>query len=322
MTDSDPAGESGEAGLRERIPPGSYTPLVTPFLDGRVDLEAFDRLVERQALGGARGVVVTGTSGEPSSLTVEERAELFDRAVKAAAGRVLTVAAVGCPDRAGTLALAAAATEAGADAVMVVAPAFVKPSQAGLEEHFRVVAESTHKPVILYNIPGRAAVSIEAATVRRVAESCPNVVGVKHASPDLDYLTELILSLGEDFRLFCGLESYSYPFLAVGAAGLMSAVGNLLPRSVAQLCDAVAAGDHETGLRLHRRLFAVNKAVFFDTNPVPLKAMLAACGVVSAEVRPPLAPLSAETKKKTMKVLTHYLDEAMGDPALPFVPQG
>jgi 4-hydroxy-tetrahydrodipicolinate synthase len=281
---------------------GSLVPLLTPFAGGALDHEAFEASVERVGTA-SDGVVVTGTSGEPTSLSADERGELFRRAVTVAAGRFPVVAATGSPNQAETIALTAAATEAGADAVLVVCPAFVKPSQEGLKQHFVKVAGSTDLPFLIYNIPGRSAVGVSAETVARVAEDAPNLVGLKHASPDLDMVTDLLLRLGEDFRLFCGLESFSYPFLAVGGAGLMSAVGNLLPEQVAAMCRAVADGDHAAALSLHRSLFRVNQAVFYDTNPGPLKAMMAAAGLGSDEVRPPLAPLSVETRARVMQAL-------------------
>lgn len=272
---------------------GSYTPLITPFgEDGEIDLAAFEALVARQVEAGSAGVVVTGTSGEPTSLTPDERLDLFRSAVDVAAGRIEVVAATGSPNQRETLRLTEAAEHLEVDAVIVVAPGFVRPSQRGLIEHFSTVAERTALPCLIYNIPGRAAVAVEAETVERVAERRSNLVGLKHASPDLDHVTELLDRLGDDFRIFCGLESYSYPMLALGAAGLMSAVGNLLPERVADLCDAVARGDHGTALALHRALFPVNRAVFFDTNPVPLKHLMGQERRAPAAVRAPLAPLS------------------------------
>jgi 4-hydroxy-tetrahydrodipicolinate synthase len=147
-------------------------------------------------------------------------------------------------------------------------------------------------------------VGVTGETVQRIYEAAPNLVGLKHASGDLDLVTDLLLRLGEDFRLFCGLESYSYPFLALGGAGLMSAIGNLMPAQIAQLYDLVLHGDHAAALRLHRTLFRLNEAVFYDTNPGPLKAMLAASGRGSEELRPPLAPLSDATRARVLETLT------------------
>lgn len=281
---------------------GSLVPLVTPFVDGAVDYESFEAAVDRVGTS-SDGVVVTGTSGEPTSLSSDERVELYRRAVATAAGRFPVVAATGSPNQAEAIALTRAAGEAGVDAVMVVSPAFVKPSQEGLRAHFVAVAAATELPFLIYNIPGRAGVAVSAETVAAVADSAPNLVGLKHASTDLDLVTDLLLRLGDDFRLFCGLESFSYPFLAIGGAGLMSAVGNLFPEHVTDLCRAVREEDHAQALRLHRSLFRVNQAVFFDTNPGPLKAMMAAAGAGSDEVRPPLAPLSTETLQRVLRTL-------------------
>jgi 4-hydroxy-tetrahydrodipicolinate synthase len=280
---------------------GSIVPLVTPFSGGAIDVEAFEASVERVGVA-SDGIVVTGTSGEPTSLTAGERADLYRRAVAVAAGRFPVVAATGSPNQAETIALTQEAEATGVDAVMVVCPAFVKPSQEGLRRHFITVAGATGLPLLIYNIPGRSGVGVTGATVEAIVAEAPNVVGLKHASNDLDLVTDLLLRLGEDFRLFCGLESYSYPFLAVGGAGLMNAVGNLLPAAFTELCTLVAAGDHVPALRLHRELFRLNEAVFFDTNPGPLKAMMADAGLGSAEVRPPLAPPSDEVRARALGV--------------------
>jgi 4-hydroxy-tetrahydrodipicolinate synthase len=286
------------AGLR-----GSVVPLVTPFIEGRVDFPVFEAAVERQVAEGSDGVVVTGTSGEPTSLRADERLDLFRRAVDVAAKRVPVVAATGSPNHGETLDLTRAATDAGADAVLVVCPAFVRPSQEGLAAHFVAIAQATDLPVLIYNIPGRSGVGVTADTVERIVAGAPNVIGLKHASNDLDVVTDLLLRLGDDFRLFCGVESYSYPFLALGGAGLMSAVGNLLPRPVAELCERAATGDHAGALRLHRALFRLNQAIFFETNPGPLKTMLSALGLGSDELRPPLAAPDEATRSRIMDVL-------------------
>jgi 4-hydroxy-tetrahydrodipicolinate synthase len=282
---------------------GSIVPLVTPFIDGAVDYDAFERSVERQVNEGSHGVVVTGTTGEPTSLTVAERTELTRRAVATAAGRIPVVAATGSANHAETLELTRAGERAGADAVLVVCPAFVKPSQEGLVEHFASAAGATGLPFLIYNIPGRSGVGVTAESVARVRERADNLAGIKHASNDADLVTELLQRLGTEFRIFCGLESYSYPFLALGAAGTMSAVGNLLPRRVAELPELVWQGDHEGALRIHRELFEVNQAIFFETNPVPLKLMLALLGIGNEEVRLPLTPASADTRRRLVEII-------------------
>ena len=239
---------------------GSYPPLVTPFRNGQVDFRKFAELVERQAREGSHGVVITGTTAEPSSLTVAERSDLVRAAVETAAGRIQVVAATGSQSYAETLELTVQAEKAGADAQLVVTPYYIKPSQPGLVEYFAAIAGETSLPLMIYHIPGRAAVSVTAATVARIAERTPHLVGIKHAANDLELVTELLTQAGARVRVFCGLEALSLPMLAIGAAGLMNAVGNLAPARVASLYEAVANSDLEEARRLHHLLFELNGA--------------------------------------------------------------
>lgn len=283
---------------------GSYTPVITPFRKGEVDYAKFAELVDRQAREGSRGVVVTGTTGEPSSLTVEERARLLSVAVQTVQHRIPVVAATGSQSLAETADLSARAEKAGADALLIVTPYYIKPPQAGLVEYFVEIGRRTALPLMIYHIPGRAAVSITAASVARIAERTPNLVGMKHAVNDLEAVTEMLTRLGPDFRIFCGLEALSLPMLVVGAAGLMNAVGNLAPGHVAALCDAVERKDLDSARQKHFELFELNQAIFFDTNPIPLKYMMARLGLLETpEVRLPLVPLDRERGKPLDDVL-------------------
>lgn len=276
---------------------GSYTPLVTPFRDGAVDLDAFAALLDRQVRLGSHGVLVTGTTAEPSSLSVAERNSLVRTAISAVAGRVPVVAATGSQSYAETLELTLEAERAGADALLVVTPYYIKPPQQGLVEYFVAIGQRTALPLLIYHIPGRAAVSVTSTTVAKIAEALPNLAGMKHAAPDLDLVTELLARVGPEFRVFCGLESLALPMLAVGACGVMNAVGNLSPDRVAALCNAVAAGDLTTARRLHAELFELNQAIFLDTNPIPLKYMMARLGLLPApDVRLPLVPIADEAR--------------------------
>jgi 4-hydroxy-tetrahydrodipicolinate synthase len=275
--------------LEQKFLRGSYPPVVTPFRGGKVDFDKYAELVERQAREGSHGVLVTGTTAEPSSLTADERAELVRVAVETVARRIPVVAATGSQSLAETVELTARAEKAGADALLVVTPYYIKPPQEGLVQYFVEVGRRTDLPLMIYHIPGRAAVSVTPATVEKIAERLPNLVGVKHAVNDLEFLTEVLARLGADFRVFCGLEALSLPMLAVGAAGLMNAVGNLAPARVAALCEAVERGDLTEARRLHFELFELNQAIFLDTNPIPLKYMMARLGLLdSPEVRLPL----------------------------------
>ena len=283
---------------------GSYTPIITPFRNGDVDLDTFASLVDRQIAKGGHGVLVTGTTAEPSSLTIDERNELVRVAVATAAGRRPVVAATGSQSYADTIALTKSAEDAGADAVLVVTPYYIKPSQAGLVEYFVAVGRATRLPLLIYHIPGRAAVSVTVETVAKIADRLPTLVGMKHAVNDLELVTEVLARLGRDFRVFCGLEALSLPMLAVGAAGVMNAVGNLAPDRVAALCNAVAAGDLGGARRLHDELFQLNQAIFFDTNPVPLKYMMSRLGLLSApEVRLPLVEAGRQVQERLDEVL-------------------
>jgi 4-hydroxy-tetrahydrodipicolinate synthase len=283
---------------------GSYPPLVTPLRDGLVDYDAFAELVEHQVTNGSHGIVVCGTTGEPSTLTQEERMQLLEVAVDAAAGRLPVVAAVGSQSHRETAALLVHAEETGADAVMVVTPYFIKPSQRGLVEYFADLGQRTRLPLLLYHIPGRAAVSLDVATVERIAELVPQLAGVKHAANDLSFVTALLARLGDDFRIFVGLEELSFPMLAIGASGLMNAVGNVAPRQVADLYEAVARGAMAEARQLHFALFELNQAIFWDTNPVPLKYMMKRLGLLETnEHRLPLLPAAPELERRLDEVL-------------------
>lgn len=278
--------------LEQKFLRGSYPPVVTPFRGGKVDFDKYAELVERQAREGSHGVLVTGTTAEPSSLTTDERAELVRVAVETVARRIPVVAATGSQSLAETVELTARAEKAGADALLVVTPYYIKPPQEGLVQYFVEVGRHTDLPLMIYHIPRRAAVSVTPATVEKIAERLPNLVGVKHAVNDLEFLTEVLARLGADFRVFCGLEALSLPMLAVGAAGLMNAVGNLAPARVAALCEAVERGDLTEARKLHFELFELNQAIFLDTNPIPLKYMMARLGLLETpEVRLPLVTI-------------------------------
>lgn len=287
---------------------GSYPPLVTPFRNGRIDRDAFAELIERQVAEGSHGIVVAGTTGEPSSLTIQERKELVEAAVKAAAGRLPVAASTGSQSYADTAELTRHAEQAGADAVLVVTPYYIKPPQQGLIEYFIGIGSLTSLPLLIYHIPGRAAVSITTSTVAKIAERLPNLVGMKHASTDLEIITEMLARLGGDFRIFCGLEALSLPMLVVGASGVMNAVGNLAPARVAALYNAVRDGNLQHARRLHTELFELNRAIFLDTNPIPLKHMMSRLGILrSGELRLPLVPITDEERKR---ILDGVLEQA------------
>jgi 4-hydroxy-tetrahydrodipicolinate synthase len=283
---------------------GSYPPLVTPFRDGAVDYETYAQLVERQVAEGSHGIVVNGTTGEPSTLAVEERIRLVEVATRAAKGRIPVVAATGSQSHADSIVLTEAAKGAGAAAVLIVTPYFIRPPQRGLVEYYLDLGKRTDLPVMIYHIPGRAAVNVTVDTVAAIADKLPRLVGLKHAFNDLGFVSELLVRLGFEFRVHVGLEDLSFPMLAVGASGLMNAVGNIAPRKVAALYELTAAGKMAEARALHYELYELNQAVFFDTNPIPMKYMMKRLGILpNEEHRLPMVPSTPELAKRLDQVL-------------------
>jgi len=292
--------------LDDRALKGSFPPLVTPFKeDGSVDYDTYAKLVEFQIMGGTHGIVVTGTTGEPSALTTEERIELLKVALATAKKRIQVVAATGTQNHADTVKMSEAAEKAGADALLIVTPYFIRPPQRGLEAYYLDLCKRTDLPVMIYHIPGRAAVTMTADTIVRIADGASNLVGIKHASEDLKLVSELIVRLGAEFRIHVGLEDLSFPMVCLGAHGLMNAVGNLMPGKVAELYSATAKGDLARGRALHYELYELNNAVFFDINPIPMKYMMKRLGILPNEVhRLPMVPSTPELRTKLDGVLS------------------
>jgi 4-hydroxy-tetrahydrodipicolinate synthase len=279
---------------------------VTPFRNGRLDEDGLARLAEWQIASGSHGVSVTGTTGEPSSLSTPERERVIQVAVEAVAGRVPLLVGAGSNNHDETVHLSRFAQESGADAVLLVVPYYVRPSQEGLYQHFKRVADQLELPVILYNIPGRAAANLDIPTVARLRQDCPNIIGIKEANPDFSHITRLLGSLGTDFLVFSGIELLCYPVLTIGGSGYVSATGNVLPSQVARLYDLWVAGSVEQAQALHYELMPMNEAMFFEINPVPAKAALGMMGKISDEVRLPLTPLSAENRSRLKDVMKRY----------------
>ncbi len=283
---------------------GSIPPLITPFRAGAVDFDTYARLIELQIAEGSHGILVNGTTAEPASLTVEERNGLVSFAVGAVKGRVPVVAATGSHSLAETKALTDHAVTAGADALLIVTPYYSRPPQRGIVQYYLETIRGHAVPWMIYHIPDRAAVNVSVDTVKELKDRSPNFVGMKHASPDLDFVSECLAAVGRDFRIFVGLEDLSFPMMALGACGLMNAVGNIRPRLLADMCEAVWRGDLKAAQALHNRLHEINKAVFYETNPIPMKYMARRLGIVPAnEHRLPLLPATSELERRLDGVL-------------------
>jgi 4-hydroxy-tetrahydrodipicolinate synthase len=285
---------------------GSLVPLVTPFRRGQLDEARLEHLIEWQIESGSHGLVVAGTTGEPSALSPEEREHLIETAVHRVRRRVPVVAGTGTNNTAETLRLTRFARRVGADAALVVVPYYVRPSQEGLYRHFRTVADEVDIPIILYNIPGRTAANLEPATIARLARDCRNIIGVKEANKDFEHVNRVLHLCGRGFLVYSGIELLCFPMLAIGGAGHVSATANVLPREVAQLYDLAASGRWEAARELHYHLLPMNDALFLETNPVPVKTALGLMGRIDPEVRPPLAPMSAEGQAQLREVLERY----------------
>jgi len=283
---------------------GSMPPVITPIRDGEVDYDAYVGLVEYQVEEGSHGVLVNGTTSEPSTLTTEERNRLVDLAIETVSGRIPVVAATGSQSLAETEVLTRHAVNAGADALLVVTPYYIRPPQRGLIEYYLKLAEQHDTPWMIYHIPGRTAINVTLDSMKALREKSSTFVGMKHAVNDLGFVTECFAALGNDFKVFVGLEELSFPMMTIGACGLMNAVGNLRPGILAQMCDAVWNSDLAKGRELHQRLLEINQSVFYDTNPIPMKYMMKKLGLIPGnEHRLPMVPATPELERRLDGVL-------------------
>lgn len=285
---------------------GSIVPIPTPFRDGKVDEAALQNLINWQIENGAHGISVTGTTGEPSSLTSDERMRVHQVAKEVIAGRVPFMPGTGSNNFAEGVTYSKNAEKIGADALLLIAPYYNRPSQEGLFRYFTGIASQVGIPVILYNIPGRTAVNIEPETVARVKEMCPNVVGVKESNKDFEHINRLLHRMGRDFLVYSGIELLCYPILAIGGAGFLSATANLLPRETANVYNLVQAGKWEEARELHYHMLPLNDAIFYEINPVPIKTGLAWMGKLNFEVRLPLCEMSAANQQRLRTVMQQY----------------
>ncbi len=285
---------------------GSIVPVITPFKNNTVDYEKLAELIEWQIDSGSHGISVTGTTGEPSSLSMAERKQVIKVAKEAVNGRVPFVPGTGSANHADTLELTRYAQQLGVDALLLISPYYLRPSQEGLFQHFDAVAKSTDLPVILYNIPGRTAVNIEIDTVARLKESNDNIIGVKESNKDFEHINRLLHKMGRDFNVYSGIELLCFPILAIGGAGYVSATGNLMPAKVASLYNLVSAGKWQEAQNNHYELMTLNDAIFMEINPVPVKTILGMMGKIDPEVRLPLTAVSPQNHARLEKIAREY----------------
>ena len=284
---------------------GSMVAIVTPFSDdGSIDYSALEQLIEWQIASGTTGIVPCGTTGESPTLSCEEHEQVVSFVVKKVNKRIPVLAGAGSNSTAASVKLVRHAENAGADGVLVITPYYNKPTQAGLTAHFSAVAAATTLPLVIYNVPGRTSVSIQPETVAELAR-IPNIVGIKEASGSIDQ-SSAILSLCS-IDLLSGDDSLTLPLMAIGGCGVISVVANVVPRKMAALTKAVCKGDLPAAEQLHRELYPLCRALFIETNPVPVKAALALMGKIRGHLRLPLVPLQPENKAKLERALMPFL---------------
>jgi len=285
---------------------GTFTAVVTPFRDGGVDDSTFKKLIETQVAAGITGIVAIGTTGESPTLSHDEREHLIRLAVTTANKRCLVLAGTGSNATQHAVADTVMAEKLGVDGALLVAPYYNKPSQEGLFRHFKAIADATSLPIMLYNIPGRCSVDIVPETVVRLAKECGNIVSIKEASGSIERVSDLCRRMPESFTILSGDDSLTLPFMAVGAAGVVSVASNLFPREVCSLVRACESGDLKSAAKLHRKLLPLFKDLFIEPNPVPVKTALGWRGAMSGEVRLPLCEMSEANQDRLRKTLEEF----------------
>ena len=282
---------------------GTHTALVTPFRNDRVDEAAFANLIEAQIAGGITGIVPVGTTGESPTLDHAEHLRVIELGVRNAKGRCKVIAGTGSNSTREAVEMTAESEKLGADAALLVAPYYNRPTQEGLYRHFRAIAEKTKLPLILYSIPGRCGVEIGVETCARLAEDCANVVAIKEAGGTVERVSALRAALPEKFEILSGDDSLTLAFMSAGAVGVISVASNIIPKEVGALVAAALAGRYGEARRLHFRLYDLFRNIFIESNPAPIKQALAWQGRMTAEVRLPLCEMAAANQDKLRATL-------------------
>lgn len=283
---------------------GCYTALATPFSSaGDVDYTAFETFIDWQAREGVHGVVPCGTTGESPTLTPEEHGKLIEAAVKASSGRVKIMAGTGSNATAEAIKYSKHAEKVGADALLIVAPYYNKPSQEGIFQHYKAIANATGLPIFVYNIPGRSVINIADETLARLAETCPNIAGVKDATGDLARVSSLRKLVGDRLIQFSGEDMTAIGFNAMGGYGVISVTSNIAPRHVAEIQNLTLQGKYDEARVRHEPFIGLHQAMFIETSPAPVKYALSAMGIMQNHVRLPLVKATVEAEKQISAML-------------------
>lgn len=282
---------------------GAMTALVTPFQNNTLDEETFRASIERQITEGIHGLVPCGTTGESATLSHEEHERVIEICIDQAQGRVPILAGAGSNNTTEAIRLTRFAQKAGADGALLITPYYNKPTQEGLYQHFKAIAEAVDFPLVPYNVPGRTGCNLAPATLARLAHDFPNIVGVKEATGDMAQGSRILERCPENFSVLSGDDLSALALMALGAKGVISVTANLVPGQVAQMCHAFQQGDMATARRIHHTLFPLHEAMFFESNPIPVKTALGMMGVMGAEMRLPLCPMGEPAKQRLRDVL-------------------
>jgi len=273
---------------------GAFTAMVTPFRNGEVDVEALEGMVEFQIQNGIHGLVPCGTTGESPTLSESEDRLVIETVVRISNGRVPVIAGTGSNNTESAIKYTKMAEDAGANGSLQVSPYYNKPTQEGLYRHFATIAENTELPLVLYNIPGRTSVAIEPETIARLAEDVPNIVGVKEATLSTGIAGEIKRLCGDEFDVLSGDDPMTLPIMALGGSGVIGVTSNIAPGIFSDMVNALMEGDFERGRNIHYQLLPLFKALFVQTNPIPVKTAASLLGLCSDEMRLPLVPMSGD----------------------------
>lgn len=285
---------------------GSIVAIVTPFRRGKIDEQKLRDLIEMHIKNGTSGIVPCGTTGESATLSFEEHDKVIEITIDQVKKRIPVIAGTGSNSTEEAVMLTRHAQESGADASLQVSPYYNRPTQNGLYEHFKAIADAVKIPIILYNIASRTGVNIEPETIVRLAKDCKNIVGVKEASGNLDQMSRIKALCSEKFDLISGDDSLTLPVLSIGGTGIISVVANIVPRDVAELVSAFEKKDIKRAQELHYKLLPLIKAVFLETNPIPIKTAMGLLGMCEPDLRLPMCAMSQDNLEKLKKALKEY----------------
>ncbi len=286
---------------------GSMVAIVTPFKKGKVDEKALKSLIEWHIKSGTHAIVPCGTTGESATLGFDEHIRVMELTVQTVKGRIPVIAGTGANATDEAVFLTKKAREVGADGALVVSPYYNKPTADGLFQHYKKIADSVKGfPLILYNVPGRTAQNVPPAVVERIADGCKNVVGIKEATGNMQQVTELIRRCGSRFAVYSGDDFTNLPLFVLGGKGSISVTANITPAECSQMWNAWDGGNLDAARKIHYQLDELNSAMFFETNPIPVKTALALMGLVQEEFRLPLCRMSEEPRKRLVTVMKKY----------------